>query len=75
METNKQPPRELIEELEAAGMTVLYQQNDQQCDLCGEIAELRPYGPNGKAICWDYGNSSPEMRSARDRQAREVLGL
>ena len=27
----------------------------QQCDLCGEIAELRPYGPNGEAICFSCG--------------------
>ena len=23
----------------------------QQCDLCGRIAELRPYGPNGEVVC------------------------
>lgn len=28
-------------------------QNSQQCDLCGKIAELRPYGPNGEAICFE----------------------
>ena len=27
----------------------------QQCDLCGVIAELRPYGPNGEAVCFDCG--------------------
>ena len=27
----------------------------QQCDLCGKIAELRPYGPNGEAVCFDCG--------------------
>lgn len=24
----------------------------QQCDFCGEIRELRPYGPNGEAVCF-----------------------
>lgn len=28
---------------------------DDQCELCGEIAELRPYGPNGERICFDCG--------------------
>lgn len=27
----------------------------QQCDLCGEIEELRPYGPDGAAICMQCG--------------------
>ena len=26
---------------------------EQQCDLCGKVAELRPYGPNGEAICFE----------------------
>lgn len=32
----------------------------QQCDLCGAIAELRPYGPNGEAICYDCGMKDRE---------------
>jgi hypothetical protein len=27
----------------------------QQCDDCGEIRELRPYGPNGSCICFECG--------------------
>jgi len=27
----------------------------QQCDFCGKIEELRPYGPNGEVICFDCG--------------------
>lgn len=36
----------------------------QQCDLCGAIAELRPYGPNGEAICFDCGMANPEATEA-----------
>jgi len=25
------------------------------CELCGKEAELRPYGPDGKWICFDCG--------------------
>ncbi len=25
----------------------------QQCDDCGEIKELRPYGPNGSCVCFE----------------------
>ena len=35
-------------------------ENPQQCDLCGAIAELRPYGPNGEKICIGCGNKNPE---------------
>lgn len=31
---------------------VISQENSQQCDFCGEIRELRPYGPNGECICF-----------------------
>ena len=31
----------------------LYKENDQQCDFCSEIKELRPYGPNGECICFE----------------------
>lgn len=29
------------------------EEKPQQCDLCGKIDELRPYGPNGECICFD----------------------
>lgn len=34
---------------------VLYKENPQQCDFCGEIDELRPYGPNGECVCFPCG--------------------
>lgn len=34
---------------------VIYEEKPQQCDLCGKVAELRPYGPNGEAICFQCG--------------------
>lgn len=27
----------------------------QQCDDCGEIKELRPYGPGGSMVCFQCG--------------------
>lgn len=32
-----------------------YAEKPQQCDLCGKVAELRPYGPKGECICFDCG--------------------
>lgn len=25
------------------------------CELCGDVAELRPYGPNGERVCFSCG--------------------
>ena len=68
-----QPPRKLIEELEAAGHTVIYQQTPQQCDMCGEVRELRPYGLNGAVICFECGDSSSEMRAIVEQMASKYL--
>lgn len=36
-------------------VVVIEDQKDQSCDLCRTIAECRPYGPDGKNICFDCG--------------------
>ena len=36
-------------------VSLIYRENEQQCDLCGKIAELRPYGPKGECICYECG--------------------
>lgn len=30
------------------------------CELCGNISELRPYGPNGEWICFPCGMKNME---------------
>lgn len=37
------------------GQLIIEEESSQQCDFCGKIAELRPYGPNGEAICFECG--------------------
>jgi hypothetical protein len=32
----------------------------QACELCGELKECRPYGPNGKQICFNCGMKDKE---------------
>lgn len=32
---------------------IIEKENNQQCDYCGKIAELRPYGKNNAVICFD----------------------
>lgn len=32
----------------------------QSCDLCGDVKELRPYGPKGEWVCFDCGMKNKE---------------
>ncbi len=41
-------------------VTLIYAENPQQCNLCGKIAELRPYGKNGECICFECGMKDKE---------------
>lgn len=34
------------------GGFIIAAEKPQQCDFCGEIQELRPYGPKGEAVCF-----------------------
>lgn len=39
---------------------IIYEEEPQQCDLCGKIAELRPYGPNGETVCFECAMKDEE---------------
>jgi hypothetical protein len=41
------------------GVAVSYREKSQQCDLCGKVAELRPYGQNGECICFPCAMKDP----------------
>lgn len=49
-------PREAIDLLKPGYLApVTMARTPQQCDMCGAIAELRPYGPRGEYVCFDCG--------------------
>ena len=39
------------------------------CEMCGAKAELRPYGPGGKNVCFDCGMKD-EAEAERQFRAR-----
>ena len=51
---------------------MLEAEKPQQCDFCGEIAELRPYGPKGEAICFDCGMK--DKASTRQMMSKVLFG-
>jgi hypothetical protein len=38
-----------------SGPGFIAEEKDQVCEMCGVIAECRPYGPNNEEICFDCG--------------------
>lgn len=51
------------------GVVVLDREKPQQCDECGKIAELRPYGPGGKTICFSCAMKDEPGTRARAAKA------
>lgn len=36
-----------------------------KCELCGEVKETRPYGPNGEEVCFKCGMKDEESAKAQ----------
>ena len=51
-------------------LAVICDEPDGKCELCGKVADIRPYGPRGENICFECGEKNP---AARDRQLRRIL--
>jgi hypothetical protein len=45
-------------------IVIICSENPQQCDFCGKIRELRPYGPKGECICYECGLKDIETTEA-----------
>ena len=44
---------------------IVEQEKPQQCDACGEIAELRPYGPGGSIVCFPCAMTDEDTMKAQ----------
>jgi hypothetical protein len=44
---------------------ILEKEELQQCDDCGKVAELRPYGPGGSKVCFECGMKDEEGAKQR----------
>lgn len=54
------------------GKVFFEEESEDKCELCGTVAELRPYGPNGENICCPCGDKNPEAMYARMNQALDA---
>ena len=51
-------------------LIIIKEEPNDVCDLCGNVDELRPYGPKGELICYNCGMKSEEVTN---RMMRRVL--
>ena len=51
------------------GVFLIEGEPDGLCQLCGKVAEVRPYGPNGANVCFTCGMKD-EAEAARRFGAR-----
>ncbi len=43
-----------------SGRGFIAEETPQACEMCGIIAECRPYGPNDEEICFECAMKDPE---------------
>lgn len=63
--------------IENGNDVVFTEEVDDKCELCGVVAELRPYGANHERICFDCGmkdmaTTERMMGQALDKMLAEV---
>lgn len=46
---------------------------DTVCEMCGAIAECRPYGPNDEQICFGCAMSTPEMEAIAKKKMNAYI--
>lgn len=64
--------RLLLRRVLVSGRGFISAETPQQCDFCGEIAELRPYGPKRETICIRCARKDPEAMKRGIR--RHIFG-
>jgi hypothetical protein len=53
-----------------SGRGIIQEESPQACQMCGVIAETRPYGPNGEEICFDCGMKD---KAATEKKMAEYI--
>ena len=51
---------------------IIYQKEPQECELCGKLAECRPYGPHGEQICYECGRK--DVKGTEKRMSDYIFG-
>lgn len=49
-------------------IVIIEPEPEAECELCHQVNELRPYGPNGERICCSCAQKDPAMTERRMAQ-------
>ncbi len=57
------------------GAFIIEGEDDRKCELCGKIAECRPYGPNNAVVCFECGMKDEEgvIRRLQEKLITNVI--
>lgn len=55
-----------------SGLGFIAEQPDEVCEMCGQVAECRPYGPNDENICFDCGML--DEKTTRQKMEKYIFG-
>lgn len=53
-----------------SGPFLIEAETNGECEICGAVAETRPYGPEGEEVCFTCGMKDPD---AADRGIRKFV--
>jgi hypothetical protein len=56
-----------------SGRGFIAPQMDEICEMCGIVAECRPYGPNSENICFDCAMKDEETKAVTERKMSEYI--
>jgi hypothetical protein len=51
---------------------IIEREDDDKCEFCGKVDELRPYGPNRERICFECGMK--DEATTQRIMARDLFG-
>lgn len=55
-----------------SGRGIIAEEPPQVCEMCGKIAECRPYGPNNEQICFECAMKDEE--TTRKKMVSYIFG-
>lgn len=57
-----------------SGRGVISTEPAQLCEICGNIDECRPYGPEGEQICFNCATTKCDREQVERRMMNHIFG-
>jgi len=54
--------------VQVSSLGMIFEESPQRCEMCGIIAETRPYGLNHEEICFDCAMKDEALTEIRAKQ-------